>query len=154
MNQNFVAVVVVGMSLLLLASPAVAQERVAENYDTKNTITLKGTVFGVIIAPRMPVCIFVNTKDAAGKTEKWVVEGATVKALRLAGWKFFSPSGTLKLGDQITISAWLPKPGSKVAETLAAGSPDIAEQLKTGRLAYGTEVKLPDGKKLAFGTAQ
>ena len=76
-------------------------------------------------------------------------------ALRSAGWVFAPPpAGTLNLNEEITVAAYLPKVGSKAADELAAASPQIAEELKTARLAHGTEVTLPSGKKVIFGASR
>lgn len=144
----------IGLCLLMLTTPCLAQQSVADNFDTKKAIGLKGTIIGVLVPPRVPVCILIDVESAGGKPQRWVIEGDVIGKLRQAGWTFFSPSDTLRLGETIAVSAYLPKPGSKAADVLSEASPQLADELKTARLAHGTEVTLPSGKKLPFGARQ
>jgi hypothetical protein len=150
-----------GLTLMLTREAVFAQRTLADDYDVNHAITLKGTVRATAVLPgAVPVCIVMDVRNDGGTLEKWVIAGNTINVLRPAGWRF-GTSGIVKIGDPITVSAYLPKSGSKAAETLAAAF-QAAEQpghhfednLKDGRLAHGLEVTLPDGKRLVFGDSQ
>jgi hypothetical protein len=143
------------MALFLATAPVFAQDSVADKYDTKKTVTLTGTVNRMWFAPNIPFCIVLHIKENDGKIQKWVVAGDSASALKSAGWAFGPPPmGTLNFNDKITVTAYLPKKGSKAAEELAASSPELAEVLKDARLAHGVEISLANGKKLPFGASQ
>ncbi len=143
------------VGLLALTAPAFAEQPLADRYDTKKTVTLTGTVSRMWFAPAIPFCIVLDTKDKDNKSQQWVVEGNSASTLQAAGWVFGPPpSGTLNFNEKISVTAYLPKKGSKAADDLAAASPQLAEVLKNARLAHGIEVTLPNGKKLPFGAAQ
>ena len=132
-----------------------AEQALADKYDTTKIVTLTGTVHRMWFAPNIPFCIVLSTKESGNENQKWVVEGNSASALQAAGWVFGPPpSGTLRFNDQITVTAYLPKKGSKAADDLAAASPPLAEILKNARLAHGIEVTLPNGKKMPLGATQ
>jgi len=141
------------LSLGMVAAFAADDRTVAENFDTTKTVTLKGTVTGVLVPPGVPVCILIDVNAPTGKPQHWVVEGDTLGRLRQAGWAFFSSPGTVKLGDTITVSTFLAKAGSKAADLLVT-SLQLPDKLKPARVAHGIEVTLPNGKKLPFGASQ
>jgi hypothetical protein len=146
------------IAVLSLAAP-LALARLADHYDTSKRVSFAGTIDAIIMPPgELPVC-FVMTIQNSGKSEQWVVAGDTFAVLRKAGWRL-GPAGQVKPGVSATVSVFLPKPGSTVAQTLGAklrestptGLSALAEAaLKAGRLAQGVEVKLADGQTLSFG---
>ncbi len=68
-------------------------------------------------------------------------------------------SPTLKHKEVITVTAYLPSHGAKLADSLPTiGSlpkgmnlPSPVERLRAGRFARGIDVTLPNGRKLLFG---
>lgn len=151
--------VLIAMLLLAKPLPILAQGTLAQDYDTSKRVSFAGTVDAVIIPPReLPVC-FLMTVQNSGKSEQWVVAGDALPVLRQAGWRF-GPAGQVKPGMSMSLSVFLPKPGSIAAQTLGAKlretmptgtSAVAAAALKAGRLAQGVEVKLADGQTLPFG---
>jgi hypothetical protein len=68
-------------------------------YDTKNPITLKGTVTEYYWAN--PHCqIYVDVKDDKGKTVNWAIETLAPAVLKRAGWN----RDLLHPGDAVTIT--------------------------------------------------
>ena len=143
----------------LIAVLSLAQVTVAEHYDTTKRVSFTGTVDAVIMPPgELPVC-FLMTVQNNGQFEQWVVAGDAFPILRKAGWRL-GPAGQVKPGMSMSVSVFLPKPGSiaaqtlgvKLRETMPTGiSPVTEAALKAGRLAQGIEVKLADGKTMPFG---
>jgi hypothetical protein len=73
--------------------------------------------------------------------------------LRQAGWT----SETLKGGESISVVVYRARPDANVAETVPTPTPGralerVLELAKAGRLVHGTEITLPDGHTLMFGT--
>ena len=151
MKTKSFTILILTFGLLLVPPLVAAQERLADKYDTKKTLTLTGTLTRMWFAQNTPFWIVLETREKSGK-QKWVVVGNSMVALRSAGWVFApSPAGTLNMNEEITVTVYLPKIGSKATDELAAASPQIAEELKTARLAHGIEITLPSGRKVIFG---
>jgi hypothetical protein len=157
---------VLACAALLLGYQAVsAQDSIKDQFDTTKTLTLTGTLKASSASPgRIPAMILMEAKDPrrGGKLAQWFIAGKPMVELRREGWQLIGPTAPMKSGDIITVSAHLPKPGSKVAETIAAqlvesappGAPTgFSKELreKDVNLLYGLEITLADGKKLAFG---
>jgi hypothetical protein len=136
-----------------------AQGPLAEQYDTSKRVFFAGTVDAIIMPPGdLPVC-FLMTIQNNGKSEQWVVAGDVIRVLMKAGWRF-GPAGQVRPNMSMSVSAFLPKPGStaaqslgvKLRETTPTGIGPVADAaLKAGRLAQGVEVRLVDGQTLRFG---
>ena len=107
--------------LLLAAAPAFTHHSFAAEYDEKKPIVLKGVV--TKFDWRNPhVRFFVDAKDDKGAVTNWDLEIQSPNTLTRAGWTRKS----LQEGDQVTVSAYLAKDGSKRANarggvTLASG---------------------------------
>jgi hypothetical protein len=114
---------------LLVAAPLIAHHAFGAEYDANKTIVLKGTVTKLDwMNPH--VRFFVAVKDDKGNVTTWDLELQSPNTLTRQGWS----RHTLKVGDEITVSAYLAKDGSKRAN--ARGS-----------------VTLPDGKKIFAGSS-
>ena len=84
---------------VLLFSVAAFAHHGGSEYDTKNLMTLKGTVTEFHWAN--PHCqIFLDVKDNTGKVVNWAIETLAPAVLKRAGWNI----ETLHPGDQITIT--------------------------------------------------
>ena len=130
---------------------ALAQSAVAAQFDTTRTVTIAGTVNEVMF-PAGRSYLAIETKSAAGATEKVVVQGNGLGVLKKAGW---SPKGTVPLGAAVSVTAYRPRPGADLTAALPPGSPEVVlEAAMAGRLLSGIEVTLPDGRKLPFGPAK
>jgi hypothetical protein len=157
------------------APPAAAQQPVAEYYDTNRIVTVKGIVMAILVQPPpAPMLIMIEAPGAAGQKsqkdqkdqkEMWVVSGNQITALRREGFQLIGPGAAIKSGDEITVTAWLPKDTQKAAKALSAvvqmpsldGKPSgppgfIADvEAQRARLAYGLEIIKAGGETLRFG---
>ena len=113
---------------LMLAVPVFAHHSFAAQYDRDKPITLVGPVTKVDwINPHAR--FFVDVKDANGKVVNWEVELAAPAMLMRRGWT----RSSLKLGESVTVSAFLAKDGSN--------------------LANASTVTLVDGRKVFAGSS-
>jgi hypothetical protein len=141
---------------LFLSSALTAQHSLAEDYDTTNPLRLKGILIGIANLPAPnPTYLLVAVSYASGQGEQWAVEGNATATLRQAGWS----SETLKGGEFISVVVYRARRGARVAETVPPPRPGralerVLELAKAGRLAHGTEITLPDGRKLIFGASR
>lgn len=95
-------------AILVICSPVFAHHGGSE-YDTKNPITLKGTVTEYYWAN--PHCqIYVDVKDDKGKTANWAIETLAPAVMKRAGWN----RDLLHPGDVITITVVPSKNGTPV----------------------------------------
>jgi hypothetical protein len=84
-------------ALFIVASPLFAHHGRGATYDMKKQVTLKGTVTEV--AWRNPhVAIYMDVKDASGKTINWAFENSNVSTLARQGYN----RNTIKVGEEIT----------------------------------------------------
>jgi hypothetical protein len=99
-----------GAALVLLAASTVTwAHHGGSEYDTKNPVTLKGTVTEYYWAN--PHCqIYVDVKDSQGKTVNWAIETLAPAVIKRAGWS----RELLHPGDVITITVVPSKKGTPV----------------------------------------
>jgi hypothetical protein len=113
---------------LMLAVPVFAHHSFAAQYDRDKPITLVGPVTKIDwINPHAR--FFVDVKDANGKVVNWEVELAAPAMLMRRGWT----RNSIKLGESVTVSAFLAKDGSN--------------------LANASTVTLVDGRKVFAGSS-
>lgn len=99
---------VAALALLPVAVPALAHHGGSE-YDTKNPVTLKGTVTEYYWAN--PHCqIYVDVKNDQGKTVNWAIETLAPAVMKRAGWN----RELLHPGDVITVTLVPSKNGTPV----------------------------------------
>src|ERR1051325_1745440 len=97
--QASITRILVAAGVLLATGPAVAHHSAAVAYDIDKTVTVKGVISEVRwVNPH--TWIFVDAKDADGKTIKWGFEGKVPNLLVRSG---ITPS-VLKAGLKATIS--------------------------------------------------
>ena len=95
---------------LMLAVPVFAHHSFAAQYDRDRPVTLVGPVTKIDwINPHAR--FFVDVKDANGKVVNWEVELAAPAMLMRRGWT----RNSIKLGESVTVSAFLAKDGSNLA---------------------------------------
>ena len=113
---------------LMLAVPVFAHHSFAAQYDRDKPVTLVGPVTKIDwINPHAR--FFVDVKDANGKVVNWEVELAAPAMLMRRGWT----RNSIKLGESVTVSAFLAKDGSN--------------------LANASTVTLVDGRKVFAGSS-
>ena len=113
---------------VMLAVPVFAHHSFAAQYDRDKPITLVGPVTKIDwINPHAR--FFVDVKDANGKVVNWEVELAAPAMLMRRGWT----RSSIKLGESVTVSAFLAKDGSN--------------------LANASTVTLVDGRKVFAGSS-
>jgi hypothetical protein len=107
MKHRFCGVLAIGLGLLLTGVPASAHHSFAAEYDSSQVLTIKGTISKVDWT-NPHIYIYVDEKDASGKVTTWALEGYPPNTLKRTGFT----KDTLKIGDEITITAYKAKDGT------------------------------------------
>jgi hypothetical protein len=95
--------IAVVLAFLVASAPLSAHHGTAA-YDTKNIVTVKGTMTDFrFINPH--VQLYFDVKNEKGEVEKWQAELTAPNKLARAGWDKY----TLKPGDSITASGYVGK---------------------------------------------
>jgi hypothetical protein len=109
MTRKLSLILAAGLALLTSAGPMLAHHGTAA-FDTKNVVTVKGTVTDFeFINPHCQ--IFFDVKNDKGEVEKWDGELTAPSKLSRAGWT----KHTLKPGDEITVGGY---PGKNDPHTI------------------------------------
>ncbi len=126
MRSRWLMVAVLG--LMIAVVPLLAHHSFAAEYDSKQLITLTGTISKVEWT-NPHIYFYIDVKDAQGKVTNWSLEGYPPNTLKRTGFA----RDNLKIGDTITVTGYKSRDGSN---TLA-----------------GREVTFPDGTKKFAGPA-
>ena len=103
MRKKILVMITAVASVLTASGPMFAHHGTAA-YDTKNIVTVKGTMTDFrFINPH--VQLFFDVKSDKGEVEKWQAELTAPNKLSRAGWD----KHTLKSGDPITASGYVAK---------------------------------------------
>jgi len=123
---RILAVLAVCSGMLFTTVPIAAHHSFEAEYDRSQKVTLKGTV--TKIEWQNPhVYYYVDVPDQSGKIVNWAIEVGAPNGLYRNGWR----RDSLKIGDEVTVEAFLAKAG--------------------GPHANGNSVVLADGKKVFNG---
>jgi hypothetical protein len=93
-----------GAAILVLTVSAFAHHPFSAEYDWKQPVTLTGTVSKVEWS-NPHTFLYIDGKDENGEMKHWTLEMGSPGALTQAGWT----RTTLKMGDQVTVDAWMSK---------------------------------------------
>jgi hypothetical protein len=97
-------VLAMGVAAVLIASSSTLAHHGTAAYDTKNIVTVKGTMTEFrFINPH--VQLFFDVKNDKGEVEKWQAELTAPNKLSRAGWD----KHTLNPGDAVTASGYISK---------------------------------------------
>lgn len=108
------------------STPVWAHHSFAAEYDTKQLITLKGVITKVEWT-NPHISLSIDVKDAKGEVTNWALVGDPPEALIHSGLS----RDKLKVGDEITVTAYKAKDGKNIA--------------------HGREVIFSDGTKRPLG---
>jgi hypothetical protein len=122
-------VTVFSFGCLLSVAPLLTHHSVAAEFDSSTSIAIRGVVTKVQwINPH--VRFWVDARNEDGSISNWELELPAPNALiRTGRWQF------IKQGDDVSVSLWRVKDGSRLAHTL---------------MAHTLTITLPDGEALHF----
>ncbi len=106
MKGKFLMCLALGIGVSIFSLPLFAHHGTAA-YDTKNVVTVKGTMTDFrFINPH--VQLYFDVKNDKGEVEEWQAELTAPNKMTRAGWD----KHTLKPGDSITASGYIAKDGA------------------------------------------
>ena len=127
---------------LLCATPIFAHHPFAAEFDWKKPVTVAGTVTKVDWS-NPHAHIYVDAKGTDGKTQNWTFELGGINALTRAGWA----KNTVKIGDTVTVDAWLSRNSNTMGNAKSVTLP-------TGReLSGASSIGEPGGSEAKPKTA-
>ena len=139
MRNRFTAIFLTVLGLLLVSIPLFAHHGYAA-YDTDKKVTLKGTVTRFVWSN--PHCMVqLDVSDDSGHVMHWIAETENPSAMTRVGWT----DRSLKVGDQITLTALPVKSGAPVGRIIDIVLSD--GQKLPGRINPANEVKPEDSPK-------
>jgi hypothetical protein len=112
MKRKLFPMFIAGVVLLLVSGPMFAHHGGAQ-YDTKNPVTLTGTVTEYMFT-NPHVQIHIDVKDENGNVQKWIAETASPQRLFTFGWN----AKSLKAGDKVTVTGAPLKDGQKIVTVI------------------------------------
>jgi Family of unknown function (DUF6152) len=108
------AIVIFGLGMAVM--PLLAHHSVEEQYDTGKVVTIQGAVFKTVwVNPH--TLVWVDTDRAVSS---WEIELPPPNALRIRN----VTTDFLKEGDQVTVTLWRAKDGSRLGHALTLTTPD------------------------------
>ena len=148
------AVAAIGLVSAATAAQTTRQQVIARNYDTSKPFTFDGALYGqATLRPPAPVYLIIAKEDSRGRREEWAVEGDAIDQMRKAGYS----DDIVRVGASVTVHGFRARPEARVADTIPGARRGALERVmdlaKQGRIMYGTQITLADGKKVPFGSA-
>lgn len=124
----------------LIFIAALLHHSFSAEYNITAPVVVKGEV--TQIAWSNPhVFLVIAAKDSIGTLQEWHVEGGSVSAMTEAGWKLELLQQLGKSHNMVTVTGYRGRSGFVSSQT-PPGSHWIE--------AWGKDMELPDGRKLAF----
>ena len=112
------------------------------NYDTTKAVRVKGTIIQFQqINPHS--FIFLDQKGTDGQTQRWAVEGPSIRQLNRSGFA----KDVLKPGDAVEVCGYVPKE----AIIWQIASADTNAISTAGRLINAEVLVMPDGRQQNWG---
>ena len=108
--------------VFLLTPPLLAHHPFFAEFDWMKPVILSGTVTK-LEWENPHARLWLDVKGPDGKINNWSFEMGSLNALKKAGWS----KTTLKMGDMITVDAWLAKAKSNEANMKSATLPNGRE---------------------------
>lgn len=108
MKPGVVALLTLALGVILPAAPAMGHHSFAAEFDPNKPVVITGFVTKIEWT-NPHVWFYINVKDADGKFTNWGFEMGPPHGLQSRGWT----RTTMKLGDEVTVSASLAKDGRK-----------------------------------------
>jgi hypothetical protein len=113
------AIVFAGFGLVLSVAPLLAHHSTAGEYDTSKTITIEGTVTSFeFLNPHARLGL--DAMNPGATVSHWELEMAAPHALVTVG----ATRGFVKQGDQLSVTLWRAKDGSRLGYPLTITFPD------------------------------
>jgi len=110
MKSSTFALLAAVFGVFLAVTPLAAHHSFSAEYDSKKSVTLKGTVTKVEwMNPH--VYFYIDVMDDSGNINNWSLEMGPPNGLERSGWT----RNTMKVGDEVIVEGTLAKDGSKQA---------------------------------------
>lgn len=126
MNRQMLTAAFMAACLWMAGARILAHHSNVAQYDAAKRTTITGQV-NKVEWTNPHSYLYIDVKDAAGKTVTWSLEGFPPNTLLRTGWK----TSMIKSGDTLSVEGALARDGSN--------------------LMLGREITLPDGQKLYWG---
>ena len=114
-----VTIAVFGLGLAVSVMPGLAHHSVPAQYDVDREIAIRGVVTRIEWT-NPHARLWVDAKNDDGTVSGWEMELPPPNALK----RELGSLDFLKQGDQVSVSLWRAKDGSRVAHTLTLTTPD------------------------------
>jgi hypothetical protein len=129
---------VAAITLMVITVSVHAHHPFAAEYDWTKPVTLTGTV-SKLEWTNPHAMLYIDGKDDSGQMKHWTLEMGGIAALTRAGWT----RTTLKMGDEVTVMAWMSKTKPDKANAKSVMLPDGRELSAASSIADVTPSKTP-----------